>query len=58
MGEISGKLLGILATIAVFVVAIMVAVYPTVQEQGVTVGDQVDQTTNEMPKASEIDWKN
>lgn len=56
MSEITGKLLGILATIAVFIVAIMVAVYPNIESQGETVGDEIEGITNNMPSNTEISW--
>ena len=48
MGEISGKLLGIVATIAVFIVVIMLAVYPQISNQGDTVSGQLQTQSNNL----------
>jgi F0F1-type ATP synthase membrane subunit b/b' len=58
MGEISGKILGIVATVAVFIVVIMVAVYPAISNQGDTVEGQLEQQTTNLDGLESGNWSN
>ena len=58
MGEISGKLLGIVATIAVFIVVIMLAVYPQISNQGDTVSGQLQTQSNNLQSLNSGNWEN
>lgn len=58
MGEISGKLLGLVATVAVFIVVIMVAVYPKISEQGDGLGTQIQTQTTKLNGLNSGTWSN
>jgi hypothetical protein len=58
MGEISGKILGIVATVAVFIVVIMLAVYPAISSQGDTVGSQLETQTQNLDALESGNWSN
>ncbi|MFD1609809.1 hypothetical protein [Oceanobacillus luteolus] len=58
MGEISGKLLGLVATVAVFIVVIMVAVYPTISDQGDGLGTQIQTQTTKLNGLNSGTWSN
>lgn len=56
MGEISGKLLGLVATVAVFIVVIMVAVYPQISSQGDGIGTQIESQTTKLGNLESGSW--
>ncbi|MFD1609808.1 hypothetical protein [Oceanobacillus luteolus] len=56
MGEISGKLLGLVATVAVFIVVIMVTVYPKISEQGDGLGTQMQTQTTQLNGLNSGTW--